>query len=66
MTENTAILLKEAEEAKYYANIGAISIEEAKKRIKPYIDAVNEKAIEIAKNYNMKPKKISISHFMRQ
>ena len=54
-----------AEQGRILYNSGQISREEAKQMIMPYIEAFNNKAIEIAKKYGMKPKKISFGQFIR-
>ncbi len=58
-------LKENAERGRILYNSGEISREEAKELIMPYIDAYNEKTTEIAKKYNMKPKKISFGQFIR-
>ena len=63
---NEMILLKErAEEHRCLYQLGRITRDEAKKEIMVYIDAVNNKAIELAKKYNQKCKKISFNSFCR-
>jgi hypothetical protein len=54
-----------AEKGRVLYNSGQISREEAKDLIMPYINTFNEKTIEIAKNYGMKPKKISFGQYIR-
>lgn len=44
---------------------GFIGRSEAKADIMPYIVAVNEKSMEIARKYGMRPKKISFASFIR-
>lgn len=56
------------EKAEYYRALyrsGTITREEAKENIMPYLDLVNKKAIEIAKKYNQKPKKVNFSSYVR-
>jgi hypothetical protein len=38
---------------------GGLTYEQGKKEAQPYINIINEKAVEIAKKYNARPKKIS-------
>lgn len=52
-------------EARALYKIGAISRAEAALQIKPYIDAFNAKAVEVAKKYNLRAKKISFAGFVR-
>ena len=54
-----------AEEYRYYYQIGEIDIKEAKDNIMPYINKVNEKSIEIAKNIIKKPRKVTFKSFCR-
>jgi hypothetical protein len=42
-----------------------INYKQAKFLAKPYVDIINNKAKEIAKKYNMKPKLVSFSGIMR-
>ena len=42
-----------------------ISREEAKKEIQPFIEYANKKAVELAKKYNQKPRKISFIAYVR-
>lgn len=52
-------------EARALYRMGQISRAEAAIRIKPYIDAFNAKAVEIARKYNMRAKKIYFAGFVR-
>lgn len=65
MTKATELLMKTAQDAKWKYAIGAITREEAKEDVMPYINAVNAKAEELAKKYGMKAKKVSFIGFMR-
>lgn len=65
MTKETELLMKTAQDAKWKYNIGAITREEAKKEIMPYINAVNKKSDELAKKYNVKAKKVTFIGFIR-
>lgn len=58
-------LYEQALETKMLYRSGKISREEAKERIKPYVDFYNNKVVEIAKKYNKKPVKFSFASFMR-
>lgn len=57
--------LNQLNEIKYKLHIGIISYDEAKKRAKPLLKIMNDKSIELAKKYNVKPKKITFTSFMR-
>lgn len=65
MTDEVLKLKEIAEEARYKYTIGALSREEAKEDIQPYLDAVNKKAKELAKKYNQKYKEIKFNSFVR-
>lgn len=65
MNTQTKELKAIAEEYKYLYKTGQISRDDAKLKIMPYIVKFNEKSIEIAKKYGMKPKKISFVTFIR-
>lgn len=54
-----------AEQGRYLYRIGEISQKEAKALVMPYLNAVNSKAKEIAKKYNMRPKKVDFRSFVR-
>lgn len=65
MNEEVRILKSEAEKAKILLWNGEIDLKEAKNKVKPYIDMVNEKSRELAKRYNQKPRLVSITSFLR-
>lgn len=66
MTKEQILIAKEkAELAKMNFKHGFITLEEAKKTVKTYIDMVNTKSKEIAKKYNQKPKLVTVASFMR-
>lgn len=65
MKAEVKVLKENAEKARSLYRMGAITREEAKKDIKPYVDAVNNKSKEIAKKYNQRPRLIDIYGFMR-
>ena len=44
---------------------GEITFDEAKKELKPFTDAFNAKAAEIAAKYNRRPKKLNVGEFLR-
>lgn len=54
-----------AEHYKALLNSGGCTYEEARKNVDPYINAVNEKAKEIAKKYNRRAPKMSAMAFLR-
>ena len=55
----------EARKARFEYFREHISKEDAVQRIQPYIDAVNEGAVRIAKEFRMKAKKVAISGYLR-
>ena len=65
MKEETKVLKAEAERGRQLYRSSLINQSEAKKMVNPYLEAVNEKAIEIAKKYGMKPKKVQFRSFVR-
>ena len=65
MKEETKVLKAEAERGRQLYRSSLIDQSEAKKMINPYLDEVNEKAIEIAKKYSMKPRKVQFHSFVR-
>jgi hypothetical protein len=58
-------LKNRAEIAKMKYKNNLITREEAKKEIQPFIDYANKKAVELAKKYNQKPRKISFIAYVR-
>ena len=65
MTEE---MMKLKANAEYYRDLyrtGKCQREIAKEEITPYLDAVNEKAKELAKKYNQKYKAVNFSSFVR-
>lgn len=59
------IIKQRAFEARCAYKKGLITRAEAKTDIEPYIKLFNNKSMEIAKKYNMKPKKITFAGFIR-
>lgn len=59
------ILRSDAENAKANLKMGQISLAEAKKRAQPFIDAVNDRAKELAKEYKVNAKLMNVSSFLR-
>jgi len=55
----------QAESAKLQYKTGAITRDEAKELIEPYINEFNAKSKEIAKKYGMKAKLISFATYIR-
>lgn len=64
-TMNIEEIKSTAFEARALYKIGMITRAQAAEKIKPYIEAFNAKATEIARKYNMKAKKISFASFVR-
>lgn len=56
---------QEMDNIKMWLHTGAISYEKAQRMAKPHLDAMNEKAKEIAKRLGCKPRLINFSSFMR-
>ena len=54
-----------ADEAKYQYAIGAIDYDELVKVATAYIDLCNQRAVAIAKEYGMRPKKMHVKAFLR-
>lgn len=65
MKEETKVLKEKAEQGRQLYRSNLIDQSEAKKMITPYLDAVNKKAVEIAKKYGMKPRKVQFRSFVR-
>lgn len=65
MSEEVLKMKDKAYKAKMNLIHGEISYSEAVEMVKPYIDEVNKKSIEIAKKYGMKPKKTSVRSYLR-
>lgn len=65
MTDETKILKEQAEKGRMLYRSNAIDIKEAKTMVMPYIVAVNKKAVEIAKKYNMRPRKVNFYSYVR-
>jgi hypothetical protein len=54
-----------AQEARHKLRIGAISLDEAKIRVKPYIDMVNEGGKRLSKEYGNSFRPVSATGFLR-
>lgn len=54
-----------AENARMMYRLGAITREEAARRIQLYADAFNAKSKEIAKKYNQRPGRFSLAAYLR-
>lgn len=65
MTEEMMKLKANAEYYRDLYRVGKCLREIAKEEITPYLDAVNEKAKELAKKYNQKYKAVNFSSFVR-
>lgn len=65
MTKEAQELRTAAEQAKYQYAIGAITYEDMVAVAQKYIDHCNERAVAIAKEFGMKPKKMSVKAFIR-
>lgn len=58
-------LKEKAETAKMMLKYNQISLENAKQQAQPYIDYCNKKAVELAKEFGISPKKVNVSSFLR-
>ena len=58
-------LKAQAEKYRILLHTGECSYEEARKHVDPYINAVNDKAKEIAKKYHRKAPKMTAMAFLR-
>lgn len=58
-------LKAQAEIARDEYRLGIIDRSEAKERIQPFLNAVNDKSVEIAKKYNQKPRKVNLNAYLR-
>ena len=56
---------QEMDNIKMWLHTGAISYDRAREMAKPHLEAMNEKAKEIAKRLGVKPRLINFSSFMR-
>ena len=65
MTQTLETLKQNAELARTMLATGQLSYEEAFESAKRYTDAVNEKAVELAKKYGMKAKLVDPRGFLR-
>jgi hypothetical protein len=65
MTDAMSEMLGKAKMAADMYRIGQITRESAVDRIKPYADAFNAKAADIAKKFNRRPQRFSIASFLR-
>lgn len=52
-------------EARALYKLGVLTRTEASARIQPYVAAYNAKAVELARKYNLRPKKLSFASFVR-
>jgi hypothetical protein len=65
MTTEMLQLKERAEKARTLYRLGHITREEAVKECTPYLNEFNRKAVEIAKKYKQRPKKITFASFIR-
>ena len=56
---------QEMRNIKMWLHVGAISYEQARRMAKPHIEAMNDKAKEIAHRLGCKPRLINFASFMR-
>ena len=65
MKQETKELREKAERAKFMLHSGLISLREAKEEAQPFIDHANEVARRVAKEYNLSPRLMNVSSFLR-
>lgn len=65
MTETAQKLRDNALQAKYQYALGVITYEQMVAAAQQYIDHCNERAVDIAKQYGMRPKKMSVKAWLR-
>lgn len=65
MKDTDKLIKQKAEEAKIKFKAGLISYEQANKEIKPYIDIVNKKSVELAAKYNVRPLRTNVKAYLR-
>lgn len=65
MSDETKILFDKAIKARLSYKQNLITREEAKEEIMPYINLYNKKSKEIAKKYNVSPKQLNFTSFIR-
>lgn len=65
MTEDNKTLKMLAFEARSAYYEGKVTRDEALEKVKPYLDAVNNRAKELSKQFNVRPKKVTVHSFMR-
>jgi hypothetical protein len=65
MNPEIAALKERADSYKILYKINQVSRDEALGNIQPYIDAVNAKATELAKRFNVRPKLVTVTGFLR-
>lgn len=65
MSEEVKVLKCRAEEGRMLYRSGSIDMEKVKAMIMPYLNAVNDKAKELAKKYHMRPRKVNFYSFVR-
>ncbi|WP_342435932.1 hypothetical protein NSS79_20635 [Paenibacillus sp. FSL L8-0436] len=65
MSPEIAALKGRAESYKLLYKTNQVGRDEALSNIQPYIDAVNTKATALAKKFNVRPKLITVTGFLR-
>lgn len=65
MTNETKQLMARAESAKTQYKMGAITREQAITSVTPYIDLVNKRSKELAKEYEVPFRKVSVTGYLR-
>lgn len=61
----TKQLRDQAERGRSLYRSSEITQKEAKEMVQPYLDAVNERGKELAKKFNVRPKKVGFKGFVR-
>ena len=65
MENNAKELKAKAEQSKIKFKAGLITYEQAVIEIEPYIEAVNKKSVELAKQFNVRPLKTNVKAYLR-
>lgn len=65
MKAEVAEAMQKAHEARSMLRVGQITFDEAKLRVQPYIDLVNEGAKKMSKQYGNPFRKVSVTGFLR-
>ncbi|BFH66237.1 hypothetical protein J27TS7_10830 [Paenibacillus dendritiformis] len=65
MDKEISYLKEQAETYRALYKRNMVSRQEALESVTPYIDAVNQKSVSLAKKYNLRPKLVNVSSYLR-